>query len=530
MGREKELTARRDTAESSLSHDNEIPPSVHEVLNTPGEPLTTQVRVVFESRFGHDFTRVRVHADPAAAESARQIAARAYTVGEHMVFGAGQYQPATPAGRKIIAHELTHVLQQRTAGSGSVQPGRISNPHNLEERQAEAAAEDILTERPLVVANSARRPDRIQRTPDDSRDAGEMAQVGGPGLPALPTPATPTVKAPSAGQTADCSASESSLIASAVRTAQSRIAAVLPQLAASPLTTDMQNALWIYFRDSTAATAKKVSDNLTKISSKLGSLTYECESKCDPEELGYTRLGTMVTGLGHIHLCMKNLELDAVSIADTIIHEAAHYTLLATDSAGYYSSDCSETETTVSAGSTTKLDTADSYSCFVKNWLTATPAERANARGDITGANIAGIEQSPPGPIDLNAPRRKTLFTMKLTRGPLAIIPGVSYRWVFRDPHGRSYLMTDFDGNDLFQFKPAVESVNAALNTPTRDLLKLRGITSGVVLCRASSRVFGEMVFALPVTFGGPAPPSPAPAAPAPTAPSPAPAPPTPTH
>ena len=102
MGRETELTLRRDTAESSPSHDNEIPPSVHEVLNTPGEPLATQARAVFESRFGHDFARVRVHTDP-AAESAQQLAARAFTVGEHMFFGAGQYQPTTRAASMSLS-------------------------------------------------------------------------------------------------------------------------------------------------------------------------------------------------------------------------------------------------------------------------------------------------------------------------------------------------------------------------------------------------------------------------------------------
>jgi hypothetical protein len=179
--REKELAMRKSAPESSPSHESEIPSSVHEVLKTPGEPLATQARAVFEPRFGHDFTRVRVHADPAAAESAQQIAAHAYTVGEHVVFGAGQYQPATPAGRKIIAHELTHVIQQRAAGSVAVRPARISDPHSLEERQAEAAAEGVLTEPSLTVPGIAHSPDRIQRTPDDSQDAEETAQAGGPG-------------------------------------------------------------------------------------------------------------------------------------------------------------------------------------------------------------------------------------------------------------------------------------------------------------------------------------------------------------
>jgi hypothetical protein len=70
-----------------------------------------------EKRFGHDFSKVRVHDGEVASQSAAEVHARAYTVGHHLVFGAGQYAPSTPAGRTLIAHELTHVLQQNGGGS-----------------------------------------------------------------------------------------------------------------------------------------------------------------------------------------------------------------------------------------------------------------------------------------------------------------------------------------------------------------------------------------------------------------------------
>jgi hypothetical protein len=210
----------------------------------------------------------------------------------------------------------------------------------------------------------------------------------------------------------------------------------------------------------------------------------------------------MLTGIGNIHLCLNNLGSDANEIAETIIHEVAHYALLADDSVGYYGNDCQESETTVSAGTSTRLSLADSYSCIIKNWRTGNAADRADARGDLTGANIAGISQGPEGSIDLNGTsRRRPLFAMKLTRGPLAQITGVSYRWILRDPQERSYFMTDIDGNTLFQFRPASESVLAIINLPTRNLLKQRRITSGRVLSRATSPVFGEKLFQLPVTF-----------------------------
>jgi uncharacterized protein DUF4157 len=87
------------------------PPIVHEVLNSPGQPLETTTQGFMKSRFGHDFSRVRVHTDARAAESARAVSALAYTVGHNIVFGAGQFAPRTSEGRKLLAHELTHVLQ-----------------------------------------------------------------------------------------------------------------------------------------------------------------------------------------------------------------------------------------------------------------------------------------------------------------------------------------------------------------------------------------------------------------------------------
>ncbi|MBX3330922.1 MAG: DUF4157 domain-containing protein [Nitrospira sp.] len=93
------------------------PPIVHEVLNSSGRPLDTATRAFFESRFGHDFGRVRVHTDERAGQSARNVNAHAYTVGHDIVFNAGKYAPQTSEGKSLLAHELTHVLQQSGAGS-----------------------------------------------------------------------------------------------------------------------------------------------------------------------------------------------------------------------------------------------------------------------------------------------------------------------------------------------------------------------------------------------------------------------------
>ena len=91
------------------------PPVVREVLGEPGQPLNAETQALMESRFGHDFSKVRVHADGKAAESAQAVNALAFTVGSDIVLGTGQYAPKTNEGKQLLAHELTHVVQQSSS-------------------------------------------------------------------------------------------------------------------------------------------------------------------------------------------------------------------------------------------------------------------------------------------------------------------------------------------------------------------------------------------------------------------------------
>jgi hypothetical protein len=97
------------------------PASVADAIARTGDPLEPALRTDLERRFGYDFSRVRVHCDPAAARSARDVGAEAYTVGHNIVFGTGRYQPASRSGRALLAHELTHVVQQSGAAAPAVQ-------------------------------------------------------------------------------------------------------------------------------------------------------------------------------------------------------------------------------------------------------------------------------------------------------------------------------------------------------------------------------------------------------------------------
>jgi len=107
--------ARAKTSGDAAPSSAVAPKIVHDVLASPGAMLDGTSRTFFEPRFGYDFSRVRVHSDAQAAASAQAVSASAFTVGHDIVFAAGQFAPRTQAGRRLLAHELTHVAQQ--AGS-----------------------------------------------------------------------------------------------------------------------------------------------------------------------------------------------------------------------------------------------------------------------------------------------------------------------------------------------------------------------------------------------------------------------------
>jgi hypothetical protein len=115
---EKEHTVLQAKREGSAGVSGDIPSVVHDVLRSPGQPLDSASLTFFEPRFQYDFSGVRVHADTKAAASAQAVGALAYAVGRHVVFDTDRYAPLTAAGRTLLAHELTHVVQQPHADSG----------------------------------------------------------------------------------------------------------------------------------------------------------------------------------------------------------------------------------------------------------------------------------------------------------------------------------------------------------------------------------------------------------------------------
>jgi hypothetical protein len=206
----KRLTVQRHTGGSAEA--SSAPPIVHDVLNSPGQPLDADTRAFMEPRFGHSFGRipvfstqpqrhseslmigqshdqyeqqadasasriadataaatterradfgsVRVHTDSRAAESARAVGARAYTVGHQVVFDAGRYAPQTNEGRALLAHELTHVLQQTDGGAAGLrrQPegGEKGKPH-----ESAAKFEGCNDDRKTVIQEAIKKADAL---------------------------------------------------------------------------------------------------------------------------------------------------------------------------------------------------------------------------------------------------------------------------------------------------------------------------------------------------------------------------------
>lgn len=151
------------------------PPIVYEVLRSPGQPLDAATRAFMEPRFGHDFSRVRVHADAQAAKSARAVNALAYTVGRDIAFSEGSFAPTTVSGKQLLAHELVHTMQQGKGVHASRSVLNISQPHDAAEQEADLAVAKIDRKESFVqpsnhVATLARRQPDAGASP--SADAG----------------------------------------------------------------------------------------------------------------------------------------------------------------------------------------------------------------------------------------------------------------------------------------------------------------------------------------------------------------------
>jgi Domain of unknown function (DUF4157) len=164
-------TAGNATVSAAL--EEQEPSLVKDVVGSGGAPLDRDTRGFMESRLGADFSDVRVHTDAKASESAQSVQAHAYTVGSNVVFQSGKYAPESDSGKRMLAHELTHVVQQRSGPvAGTPAPGgiKVSHPSDSFEQAAESTAERVMSPGQGATAPAAAAPASIQREGEEEEE------------------------------------------------------------------------------------------------------------------------------------------------------------------------------------------------------------------------------------------------------------------------------------------------------------------------------------------------------------------------
>ena len=156
---------------------------VHDVLNSGGgSPLAPDVRDEMQARLGHDFSDVKVHTDSQAHESARSVNAHAYTVGSSVVFQRDKYDPSSTEGKTMLAHELTHVVQQRSGPVDGTSAGggiKISDPSDRFEREASANADRVMSAdvTPSLAAGPSAAAVQREEAPEEEEETAQGSFV-----------------------------------------------------------------------------------------------------------------------------------------------------------------------------------------------------------------------------------------------------------------------------------------------------------------------------------------------------------------
>lgn len=327
---------------------------------SPGRPLDGMTRRFFERRFGHGFGDVRVHDDARAAAAAREADALAFTCGRDIVFAAGRYEPAAPHGLRLLAHELTHVVQQRT-GLAAARDSRHDDPA---EHEAERNAERLHTREPM------------------------RFDMRAPALARQPAPDAPAD--PSAG--VDCSEPQQRALERARQQALRWLARALSRLndyIAAPLERAhraVREALQRHFGRHDAPVAARVQTVLDRSHEDLDaraadSADFECHGEGDASCLnnGAFARGSLIV------LCPPFFEADH-SLNDraaALIHETAHALPDGPDAPPIPDRAYDSDRLLPLLSTEEALNNAESYSMFVRETATGTTVTGSPPRDDI---------------------------------------------------------------------------------------------------------------------------------------------------
>jgi hypothetical protein len=178
----KRSVQRSEKAASKTGPSGEtgVPDSVRDVISSTGQSLDASIQRAMEDRMGDSFGDVQVHTGPTAASACESINARAFTVGNHVAFNQGEYDPESPEGQHVLAHELAHVRQQ-TGGAVSMLPQEglelEIDPDPQLEREAEATAQQVMQGGELGIQRMAATEVHLQRYPGQERVEQAREQI-----------------------------------------------------------------------------------------------------------------------------------------------------------------------------------------------------------------------------------------------------------------------------------------------------------------------------------------------------------------
>src|SRR5215213_4389890 len=325
--------------------------SVRRALDSAGQPLDGATRAFFESRFGHDFSGVRVHTGANAQESARAVNALAYTVGRDVVFGSGQYAPQTEEGRRLIAHELTHTLQQSSQPSSASALQRdsltVAPADDAGEREAEQNASHVEAATPARMPSAARphlQRRLLQRQPKPAPTKGGRA----PKLPLCPSVGTSdstddmrqaacTVsKIPPAGTPPDCifSPKQEGLVRASQKDAAERVRRA--ELVATKLPDEAAELAKKLFDDEVSA--ERVREVMGRVRPFLtgDKIKYQGRNCADKEcRVGATVAYVSAPGTLPIYICPGSFRYPK-RLYEIILHESLHWAGVASASGEAY--------------------------------------------------------------------------------------------------------------------------------------------------------------------------------------------------
>lgn len=293
---QKQFKVQRATRnlEPETRNSGAVPPIVHDVLRSSGKPLDADTRSFMEPRFGHDFSRVRVHTDALAGESAHAVDALAYTVGRDVVFAPGQYAPLTTRGQRLLAHELAHTVQQvglpdRPMASSN---GGVSSPSDPSEQEADRIADQVMSGQSngLTHSTALADPNLLHRSIDYD----------------------------------ECTSAEEPVVLDSHNRAINMVQNAVTKLATYNGTTpvDTKNALDTHFHSSGTGLAAWIAINLEWLKGQSDSPTYECEKPQVGSRLGWSMWCVPFTDIELYPLWFAESDIDVR--ARTMIHEWVH--------------------------------------------------------------------------------------------------------------------------------------------------------------------------------------------------------------